>query len=272
MSWFIQKKHRKIGVFDSGIGGLTVVGSLMRKLPEESIVYFGDTARVPYGIKSSEVVREYALEDAAFLMQQGVKMIVVACNTVSAVAMDLLREKFSVPVVGMIDTGTRIAARTTRNGRVGVIGTLATIASGSYEKALMEKENVEEVVSKACPLFVPLAEEGWGNHKVSRLVAKEYLEIYRSLDIDTMIMGCTHYPILKEVIREAVGESVFLVDSGDAAAEEVAGVLGEKDLLNDLKDEPQHEYYVSDVPQRFRELGEIFLGKNLTSVGKVHLR
>lgn len=271
MSWIIQKKQKSIGVFDSGIGGLTVVRSLMNRFPGENILYFGDTARVPYGIKSAHVVRQYAMENTQFLVQQGVKMIVVACNTVSAVAIDDLRAQFSVPIVGMIDTGATVASRTSASGRVGVIGTLATIASNSYNAALLALRPSWTVISKACPLFVSLAEEGWGSHPVSTLVAEEYLSFYRAEHIDTLILGCTHYPILRDVIQETVGSSVTLVDSGEAASEEVGRILVERDLVNDSTDKPNHVFYVSDVPQRFKELGEIFLGQTLPRVGKVHL-
>jgi glutamate racemase len=271
MSWIIPKHQKSIGVFDSGIGGLTVVRALMNRLPKESILYFGDTARVPYGTKSAEVVRQYGMEDAQFLVQQGVKMIVVACNTVSAVAIDDLRAQFNVPIIGMISSGASTAARLTKTGNVGVIGTLATISSDSYTRALQAIDASYRVVSRACPLFVPLAEEGWGSHRVAQLVSDEYLSFYRDQNIDTLILGCTHYPILKDVIRITVGPDVVLVDSGEAAAEEVEARLRENDLLNDSTDNPNFAYYVSDVPQRFRELGEIFLGKPFPRIIKVHL-
>jgi glutamate racemase len=271
MSWIIPKKQKSIGVFDSGIGGLTVVRSLMTRFPGENIVYFGDTARVPYGIKSASVVRQYAIENTQFLVQQGVKMIVVACNTVSAVAIDDLRAQFAVPIVGMIETGAAVAADISTSGRVGVIGTLATIASNSYTTALLERRPAWTVIPKACPLFVSLAEEGWGKHHVTRLVAEEYLAFYRNENIDTLILGCTHYPILRDVIQATVGENVTLVDSGEAASVEVGRILEERDLVNDSTDKPNYVFYVSDVPQRFKELGEIFLGQTLPRVGKVHL-
>jgi glutamate racemase len=271
MSWIIPKHHKSIGVFDSGIGGLTVMRALRRRFPKENLTYFGDTARVPYGIKSSDVVRQYALEDAQFLIQQGVKMIVVACNTVSAVAINDLRAQFSVPIVGMIESGVEYASRITTSGRIGVIGTLATIASNSYASNLLARDPEWTVIQKACPLFVPLAEEGWGSHPVSRLVAEEYLSFFRREKIDTLILGCTHYPILRDVIQQAVGDEVRMVDSGDAAADEVERILKEHQLVNDSSDSPNESFYVSDVPQRFKELGEIFLGRPLPRVGKVHL-
>ncbi len=264
-------RERSIGVFDSGIGGLTVVRALAKRLPFENIVYFGDTARVPYGSKSSEVVRRYAWEDASFLIEKGVKMIVAACNTASAVALDDLRARLDVPVVGMITPGVQKALRISSEKRIGIIGTLATIASDAYAREISTSEPSARVFSKACPLFVPLAEEGWGEHVVSRFVAEEYLGPFKREDIDCLILGCTHYPILRSVIQQAIGEDVRLVDSGEAAADQVAEILAVYDLLNDSKDSPAMSYYVSDVPQRFRELGEIFLGKPDMSVTKVNL-
>jgi glutamate racemase len=216
-------------------------------------------------------VRQYAIEDAQFLVQQGVKMIVVACNTVSAVAIDDLRAHFNIPVVGMISSGASTASHHSRKGSVGVIGTLATISSGAYTRALQAINPSCNVVSRACPLFVPLAEEGWGGHPVAQLVSDEYLSFFRAENIDALILGCTHYPILRDVIQRTVGPEVILVDSGEAAAEEVEALLREQDLLNDSIDTPNYAYYVSDVPQKFRELGELFLGKVFPRIIKVHL-
>lgn len=269
--WIVPHRQKSIGVFDSGIGGLTVVRALARKLPFENITYFGDTARVPYGSKSAEVVREYAFEDARFLMQQGVKLIVVACNTVSAIAIDDLRAHFDVPIIGMIQPGASSAHKQTRSGRVGVIGTLATIGSASYTRALLKLNPNVSVVSQACPLFVPLAEEGWGDHPVSRMVAEEYLAPLRKEAIDVLILGCTHYPILRPVIQHAVGDEVRLIDSGEAAAMDVEELLSEQQLLNNAQETPNYTFFVSDVPQRFKNLGEIFLQKSDLKVTRVHL-
>lgn len=267
----ITEKQKSIGVFDSGIGGLTVVHALMRHLPYENITYFGDTARVPYGSKSAEVVREYAFEDAGFLLKQGVKLIVAACNTVSAVAIDDLRAQLDISIVGMIDPGVDAALRATSHGNIGVIGTLATIASESYGKALQRHDASLRVTSRACPLFVPLAEEGWNTHPVAQMVADEYLRGFRDENIDTLILGCTHYPILREVIQRTVGAGVTLIDSGEAAARQVEQLLREHELLNPSTDHPNYEFFVSDVPQKFKELGQIFLGKPDLRVTKVHL-
>lgn len=265
--------HRKqsIGVFDSGIGGLTVVRALMDRLSRENIVYFGDTARVPYGTKSAGVIRRYAMEDARFLLEQGVKMIVVACNTVSAVALDDLQAALPIPVIGMIGPGTRAAMSRSGSKRIGVIGTQATIASESYARALLGIDPGVRVSSRACPLFVPLAEEGWGEHPVTTLVAEEYLSPLRTENIDALILGCTHYPILKATIQRTVGAGVHLIDSGAAAAEEVAHHLRENALVNDSDELPNYRFFVSDVPQKFKELGEIFLGRPSLRVTKVSI-
>ncbi|MDT8322476.1 MAG: glutamate racemase [Bacteroidota bacterium] len=270
-SWNIPHRQKSIGVFDSGIGGLTVVHALMKHLPHENITYFGDTARVPYGSKSAEVVREYAFEDTRFLMQQGVKIIVVACNTVSAVAIDDLKSHFDIPIVGMIQPGAAAACAASRNKRIGVIGTYATIGSASYPRALTRCNNSIASYSAPCPLFVPLAEEGWGEHPVAASVAEEYLAPLRREHIDTLILGCTHYPILRNVIQKAMGQEVMLIDSGEAAAIEVERLLGENDLLNTSTQQPNYAFFVSDVPQKFKQLGEIFLNKSDLRVTKVHL-
>ncbi len=245
--------------------------ALMRQLPYENITYFGDTARVPYGSKSAEVVREYAFEDTRFLLQRGVKIIVVACNTVSAVAIDDLKAHFDIPIIGMIDPGAEAACRATIRGKIGVIGTLATIASDSYSRALLQRDSSFEVVSKPCPLFVPLAEEGWTDHPVSQMVADEYLLDLRQHQIDTLILGCTHYPILRDVIQRSVGGDVTLIDSGEAAAREVEALLRENNLLNPSAEQPNYSFFVSDVPQKFKQLGEIFLKRPDLRVHRVHL-
>jgi glutamate racemase len=269
--WMVPQRQKSIGVFDSGIGGLTVVQAIARRLPHENITYFGDTARVPYGSKSAEVVREYAFEDARFLMQQGVKLIVVACNTVSAIAIDDLRAHFDVPIIGMIQPGAAAAFKQSRTGRIGVIGTLATVGSASYARELRKIDSSLNVASQACPLFVPLAEEGWGNHPVSRMVAEEYLAPLRKERIDVLILGCTHYPILRPVIQAAIGKDVTLIDSGEAAAMDVEILLEEQAMLNDVRESPNYTFFVSDVPQKFKSLGEIFLQRPDLKVTRIHL-
>ena len=270
-SWNIPQQQKSIGVFDSGIGGLTVVPALMKRLPHENIPYFGDTARVPYGGKSAEVVREYAFEDTRFLLQQGVKLIVVACNTVSAVAIDDLKSHFDIPIVGMIQPGASAACAASRSGRIGVIGTHATIASASYPRALTQCKQQISTFSAPCPLFVPLAEEGWSEHAVATAVAEEYLSPLRREQIDTLILGCTHYPILRKVIQQVIGADVTLIDSGEAAAVEVERQLDTQQLLNTSTQQANYSFFVSDVPQKFKQLGEIFLKQSDLRVTKVHL-
>jgi glutamate racemase len=260
-----------IGIFDSGIGGLTVVKSLDSTLASESIIYFGDTARVPYGSKSNETVIEYSIQDANFLLSKNVKLIVVACNTASSVALSALREKFDIPVIGMIEPGAKAAINSTQNGKIGVIGTNATITNKAYSKELLKLDNKLNVYEKACPLFVPLAEEGWTDHKATKLIAEEYLNELKKRNIDTLVLGCTHYPILRNVIQEAIGSEVTLIDSGSAASIEVEQHLIGRGLKNNSNLLGRHEYYVSDVPTKFKEIAERFLGREVNHVKKVDL-
>ncbi|HEY4643553.1 MAG TPA: glutamate racemase [Bacteroidota bacterium] len=257
---------RPIGVFDSGIGGLTVVRALLDRLPHENIVYFGDTARVPYGPKSAQVVREYAAQDVEFLLSKQVKMIVVACNTVSAVALDVVQRRAHVPVVDVIHPSSKFAVAATKNKRVGVVGTVGTIASKAYVHAIRQLDPAVQVFGKPCPLFVPIAEEGWANHKVAALVAREYLFPLTLERIDTLILGCTHYPLLKQVIRDAVDGAVTLIDSGEASAAAVEHDLEVEGLKNPSTERPNVDFYVSDIPEKFTEVGERFLGRTLGRV------
>jgi glutamate racemase len=217
--------RRPIGVFDSGIGGLTVLAEMRRRLPGERYIYLGDTARLPYGTKSAETVVRYALRAASFLADRGIKMLVVACNTVSAAALPALEEAMEVPVIGVVHPGARAAVAGTA-GRVGVIGTESTVASGAYPRAVHALRPEVEVVARACPLFVPLVEEGWFDHPVTREVAREYMEPFAEGRVDTLILGCTHYPLLRGAIARAVGPGVRLVDSAEAVAGEVSEVVG----------------------------------------------
>ncbi len=257
---------KPIGVFDSGIGGLTVVHALTKRLPHENIVYFGDTARVPYGPKSPLVIREYAAQDVDFLLSKDVKMIVIACNTVSGVALDVVMKRTKVPVVGVIIPGAGAAVAATKKKRVGIIGTIATINSNAYTNAIRQMDAEVRVFTRPCPLFVPLAEEGWTTHKVTELVAKEYLFPLKLEKIDTLVLGCTHYPILKDAIKSAVDGNVTLIDSGEATAVEVERILDEKNLRNPSKLKPHLQFYVSDVPAKFTEVGERFLGQKMGRV------
>ena len=261
-----EQASQPIGVFDSGIGGLTVIRALHHRLPQENLLYFGDTARVPYGPKSPVVVREYAAQDVDFLVAKGVKMIVVACNTVSAVALDVVQKRARVPVVGMILPGAQAAASATRNKRVGIIGTRATVESRAYEHALRQLDGAIEVVAEACPLFVPLAEEGWEDHRVTAVIAREYLFPLKQERIDTLVLGCTHYPVLRKAIDAAMEGSVSLIDSGEAAAMDVERILEEGGLRNRSSARPNVQWFVSDIPSRFADVGARFFGAALGRV------
>ncbi len=259
-------KNKPIGVFDSGIGGLTVVHSITKRLPHENIVYFGDTARVPYGPKSPQVIREYAAQDVDFLISKDVKMIVIACNTVSGVALDVVMKHAKVPVVGVIIPGATAAVAASSKKRIGVIGTVATVNSKAYANAIRLLDSEAQVFARPCPLFVPLAEEGWTEHKATELIAKEYLFPLQLEKIDTLILGCTHYPILRDAIQRAVSPGVTLIDSGEATALEVERILDEKGLRNPSSLKPHLQFFVSDVPAKFTEVGERFLGQKMGRV------
>ncbi len=263
-------RRAPIGVFDSGVGGLTVLRSLRALLPREKFIYVGDTARVPYGSKSAETVKRFGLEIAAFLKDRGVKMLVVACNTVSSVALPELRRFFPGPVLGVIEPGARAALAATRTRRVGVIGTEGTIRSGAYENALHRQDGKVRVVSRACPLFVPLVEEGWVDHPVTRRVAREYLKPLLTAKMDTLVLGCTHYPLLKTVLQRAAG-SVELIDSADETAKAVRSRLLQDDLLAEGPSKGSVEYYSSDDPEKFARLGHTFLRWNLKNVKRLRL-
>ncbi len=256
-----------IGIFDSGIGGLTVVHALMKHLPNENLVYFGDTARVPYGPKSAQVVREYALQDTDELLKHNVKCIIIACNTVSAVALDVVQKRAKVPVLGVIVPGAEAAVQASKKKRIGVIGTLGTILSNAYANAIRQIDPEVQVFGQPCPLFVPLAEEGWTSHPAAELIAKEYLFPLTLEKIDTLIMGCTHYPLLRDVINAVLRKTVTLIDSGEATAIAAVRLLEEHQLRNRSAMRPNIQFYVSDIPHKFAEVGERFLGQKL---GKIH--
>lgn len=259
-------RNAPIGVFDSGLGGLTVVHALLERLPAESLIYVGDTARVPYGPKSPDTVRRYATQIAEFLVEQGVKAVVVACNTATAHALELLRHTVRVPVIGVIEPGARAAAHTTRGGPVGVIGTAGTIASGAYERAIHAEDPSIDVRAVACPLFVPLVEEGWIDHPATRLVAQEYLAPLRSAHVDTLVLGCTHYPLLAATLQAEMGDNVRLIDSAAETAVETSRVLQEHNLFASATSAPRHRFIASDAPDRFLALGRRFLGATITDV------
>ena len=260
-----------IGVFDSGVGGLTVVRALMERLPFENIIYFGDTARVPYGIKSVETITRYVTQITEFLLKQKVKLLIIACNTIASVAYESVQEISPVPVLDVIDAGARIAAAETHSKNVGVIGTPATINSNAYARAIHRYDPDVRIYSQACPLFVPLVEEGWLDHPVTRLTAQEYLKPVVAEHIDTLVLGCTHYPLLKALFEDILGPGIHLVDSAEAMAVIAAQLLTEKKLANPLRIPPQYHFFVTDVPYRFQTIGERFLGRTLSHVDLVKL-
>ncbi|MDP3143310.1 MAG: glutamate racemase [Candidatus Omnitrophota bacterium] len=259
-----------IGIFDSGVGGLTVFKELVKQLPHEDVVYFGDTARVPYGTKSKETIIRFSLENILFLLQKDVKIIVVACNTSSSLALPTLKRHFKKPIIGVISPGAKEAVYATRNKRVGVIATSATVNSKAYAYEIKKLDPSVEVVSKACPLFVPLAEEGWLKEKVAFEIAKKYLAPIKKAKVDTLILGCTHYPLLKAVIKKVMGNNVRLVDSAQQVVSEVRQVLSEEGLLfSDKKHKAKYDFFVSDEPHNFQKLAKRFLGFELKKVKRV---
>ncbi len=258
-----------IGVFDSGVGGLTVVHALRTQLPAESLIYVGDTARVPYGPKSPETVQRYAGQIADWLVDQQVKAIVVACNTATAHALPMLQARYDIPVIGVITPGARAAVRATVSKAVGVIGTAGTIASGAYESAIHLEASDIGVHSVACSLFVPLVEEGWIEHEVTQLVAREYLTPFRHTPIDVLVLGCTHYPLIASIIQQAMPTHVRLVDSAEETAAETGRVLAERNLQRTESRPGQLRFIASDAPDRFLSLGRRFLGDAITAVEHV---
>ena len=264
-------KQRPIGVFDSGVGGLTVVRALMERLPMENIVYFGDTARVPYGVKSRPTIETFTAQIVEFLLQNEVKALVIACNTIAAVAGQRVRQLAgNMPVRDVISAGAAAALSATRNNHIGVIATNTTVNSNAYARAIHLQNPETRVQSQACPLFVPLVEEGWLDHEVTRLTAREYLKPLLAEDVDTLVLGCTHYPLLKPLLqREAPG--LLMVDSAITTAEATAKALGEQGLLNQSGAAADYRFYVSDIPLRFQTIGERFLGRSLEQLEMVVL-
>jgi glutamate racemase len=264
----MNQKDSAIGVFDSGIGGLTVLHQIIEVLPHENTVYLGDTARAPYGTKSTETVLRYSYENCDFLIEKGVKLVVVACNTSTAIALSQLKDRLPVPVVGVIEPGVRAAVKSTKNKKVGVIGTEATIHSGAYTHALKAVDPSIEVYSRACPLFVPLVEEGWTDNEVVEMTAKAYLAGFKQSGIDTLILGCTHYPLLKKAIRKFMGQTVRLVDSAEETAKEVESVLKKISLMR-RNGKGGHSFFVTDAPDRFIKVGRRFLGEKVEAAVRI---
>ncbi len=262
--------NKAIGIFDSGVGGLTVFKEVKKVLPSESIIYFGDTARVPYGIRSKETVTRYSIENTEFLLSKGIKLLIIACNTASSLSIEEIKKRTSIPVIGVIEPGARAALRATRNKKIGIIGTEATIKSRAYPEAIKKINSSVEVFSKACPLFVPLVEEGWTSGTVTRLVAETYLKELGEKGIDTLILGCTHYPLLKPVISEVMGGNVQLIDSAVETAIAVKQVI-EDNGLRSISQRPYYNFYVTDSPERFLSVGERFLGERIDNIEKIDL-
>lgn len=265
-----MSNNRPIGIFDSGVGGITVFKEIRKYLPNENIIYFGDTKHNPYGAKSKETVTRLSTGNVQFLLGKNVKYVVVACNTASALSLPLLKKFYSVPMIGVVDTGAKAALETTKNGKIGVIGTRATVESGAYLRALLKLGPKLKIKSLACPLFVPLVEEGWSGSKVAELTAFEYLKEFKKLNIDTLVLGCTHYPFLKPVIGKIL-KNTKLIDSATETAKAVRKALEQTSMLRRNKTKPAYTFYVTDAPERFKKIGSSFLGYGLGKVNLVEL-
>ncbi len=262
--------NESIGIFDSGVGGLTVLKEISNMLPGENIIYLGDTARVPYGIRSPEVVTRYSFECTEFLLKQNIKLLVVACNTVSAISLDKICEKISIPVIGVIEPGAEAAVNSTKNKKIGVIGTEATIKSSAYSKAIKVLDGGIEVFGLSPRLFVPLVEEGWIDGMITKLIVEKYLKNLRDTGMDTLVLGCTHYPLLKPVIQEEMG-SVCLIDSAIETAKVVKTTMIENCMLRESEDLPTKKFVVTDFPDRFISVGERFLQQKIKDIEKIEL-
>lgn len=267
----MKTSQKPIGIFDSGIGGLTVAKEIMNLLPYENLIYLGDTARVPYGSKSKKTITQFTREGVNFLLSKDVKMIVIACNTVSATCLEELQNTTKVPIVGVIKPGARAATKATKSGIVGVIGTDRTIKSKAYEKAIWQINEKIEIHSRSCPLFVPLAEEGWLDNEAAFFTAKTYLEPLIQKNIDTLVLACTHYPLLKPTLQKVVGNKVTLVDSGRETAEEVKKILEQENIKNITETPAYYHYYVTDNPLKFAQIGGDFLKKPIDPIDLVDL-
>jgi len=262
---------KAIGIFDSGVGGLTVLREVIQALPQEDTIYLGDTARVPYGTKSPETVVRFARQITSFLVSRDIKLLVVACNTASAVSLDALQAEFNIPIVGVIEPGAVQAAAVTKNGKVGVIGTAGTIRSSAYTKAIKRINPDIEVITAECPMFVPLAEEGWLDNEVARLTAEIYLKNLKDSGVDTLVLGCTHYPLLKGIISQVMGEGVNLVDSAEETARVVREILVARGETRPDQERGNHHFFVTDIPAGFIRVGNRFLGGALGDVYQVDL-
>ncbi|KNF09774.1 glutamate racemase MurI [Gottschalkia purinilytica] len=263
--------NRPIGIFDSGIGGLTVLKEVTEQLPNEDIVYFGDTARIPYGTKSKETVMKYSFQCIKFLLSKNVKAIIIACNTASAMALKEALEHFDVPIIGVIEPGAKAASAKSKNGKIGVIGTTGTINSEAYQKEIRELKKSSEVIGVACPLFVQIVEDGWQDTDVARIAAEKYLLDLKEHNVDTLVLGCTHYPILRYTLTKVMGEGVSLVNPAFETAKEAKQILKQNNILSGKVDKPIHCYYVSDDPEKFRRIGGNILNRNIHEIKKVDI-
>lgn len=268
--------NEPIGIFDSGVGGLTVAKEVFEILPGEDVIYFGDEGRTPYGPRSEEIIIQFTAQDVAFLMEHQVKFIICACNSASAVALDKIAGNYNIEMIGVIKPGARAAVKQTKNGRIGVIGTQATIASNSYARVIHEIDPKLKVFSLACPLFVPLAEEGYIDKEATYLIARDYLQTMLDVGVDTLIMGCTHYPLLEHVIADVMGDKVTLINSGRETARVAFSALAESGLLNsNMSQSPpvtgDRKYFVSDVPDKFAQVAARFLGTTLNQTTRIDI-
>lgn len=263
--------NRPIGVFDSGIGGLTVLKEIIEQLPGEDVIYFGDTARIPYGTRSKETVIKYSFQCIKFLLSKDIKAIIIACNTASAIALDESRKSFDIPILGVIEPGARAAVSKTKNNKIGVIGTLGTITSESYQKNIRRMKPSSEVIGIACPLFVPIVEEGWADTDVAMITAEKYLMELKEHNIDSLVLGCTHYPILRYTIFKVMGQDVNLINPAYETAKETKDMLKEKGLICNKVDGGKYNFYVSDDPEKFRRIGGNILGREIKNIEKVDI-
>lgn len=266
-----KESEKPIGIFDSGVGGLTVAKQIFRLLPHEKVIYFGDTGRYPYGPRSQQIVTKFSFQNTNFLLKEKVKFIVVACNTASAVALPQLQKHCLVPMIGVIEPGAKAAIRATQNQRVGVIGTVGTISSDAYRKAIHQRSHRVKVFSLPCPLFVSLAEEGYIDKKATPLIAEDYLSPLIKKRVDTLVLGCTHYPLLKKVISQVMGKEVKLIDSAEETAKEVKSFLETNQLLRQSGSKAFHKFYVSDVPDKFIQVGCRFLRNRIGNVKRIDI-
>lgn len=267
-----KNPNSPIGVFDSGVGGLTVLKEIIKELPDENIVYFGDTARVPYGPRSSDTVVKYTFQSINFLLEKGIKAIVIACNTASARSLEKARERYNVPIIGVIEPGARTAAGTTKNSKVGVIGTEGTIGSKAYDYFMLRLNSEIKIFSKPCPLFVPIVEEGWADSDIAYLTAKKYLLDLKKTGIDTLVMGCTHYPLLNNTIHSVMGDDIKLVNPARETAKDLRTLLKQEDMLNVSENIPYYRYYVSDQPSKFIKIGEQFLNRKIEKIEMIEIQ